>query len=574
MDLIVRQLTEQFQQDRGLTSLSQAEAFEAFAGFCVLSAFYEEQFQPDTFRMGGGNDLGIDVAGMVINGELMRDAAEVRDAVDHAKRLDVRFVMVQAKTSTGFEAKVFTELADNLMHVFRGEPLPYPASDDVRGLCTAIRAIYEDVSKIAHGLPKLHVRYVSTGTTGDPMVAAKALAAATRLETLNLFDTVDVQAVGAREVRELYKRATEAVSVTFAMPKRIALPRIPGVDQAFLGVLPATDVVAMLTDPSGGIRKGLFYENVRDFQGDNPVNAEIRRTLVDEPRRDRFAVLNNGITIVARELNTAGDDLRLKDFQIVNGCQTCHVLFEERARLTDGVHVNVKLIQSRDEDVIAGIIAATNRQTAVSDDDLAAREQFHKDLEEYVARQPEPQQLYYERRSRQYADQREINKTRIITRPILTRAYVSMFRDDPARAGRYQEMREIHGQHLFRPSQHLRAYYAAASGWYRLEWLLRNGRIDRTYGPARYHLLAAIKTYLLGEGPLPQQPKTAEKACQKIIEVMWRQVPAEDLVRRLLPAIDKAREGEKIELSDMVRTQRFADRVRREVLHLRGAAAP
>jgi hypothetical protein len=291
---------------------------------------------------------------------------------------------------------------------------------------------------------------------------------------LNLFESVDVHPVGARELRELYKRATEAVSVTFAMPKRIALPKIPGVDQAFLGVLPASDVVAMLTDPSGGI---------------------------------------------------------------------------------------------------AGIIAATNRQTAVSDEDLAAREQFHKDLEEYFAIQPEPQRLYYERRSRQYVDQREINKTRIITRSVLTRAYVSMFRDDPARAGRYQEMRDVHGEFLFRPNHHLRAYYAAATAWYRLEWLLRNGRIDRTYGPARYHLLGAIKTYVLGEGPLPLQPKQAEKACQKIVDVMWRQLPAEDLVRRLLAAIDVARQEEKIELSDMVRTQRFADRVRRAVLQMRSAAA-
>jgi hypothetical protein len=574
MDYIVQQLTQQFKEDRGLTSLSQAEAFEAFAGFCVLSAFFEEQFQPDAFRMGGGNDLGIDVAGIVINGELMRDAAEVSDAVDQAKRLDVRFVIVQAKTSAGFEAKVFTDLADNLMRIFQGEPLPYPASDDVRDLCEAIQAIYQDVSKISHGLPQLHVRYVSTGTTGDVMVSAKAKAAAERLTSLNLFEAVDVQPVGARELRELYKRATEAVSVTFAMPKRITMPRIPGVDQAFLGVLPAMDVVDMVTDPSGGIRKGLFFENVRDFQGDNAVNSEIRQTLTESPGRDRFAVFNNGITVVARELSTAGDDFRLKDFQIVNGCQTCHVLFEEREQLTEGVSVNVKLIQSRDEEVIAGIIAATNRQTAVSDDDLAAREQFHKDLEEYVARQPEPRRLYYERRSRQYADRREINKTRIITRPILTRGYVSMFLDDPARAGRYTQMRERHGGRLFQRNQHLRAYYAAASAWYRLEWLLRNGRIDRGYGPARYHILAAIKTYLLGEGPLPQQPKAAEKACDKIIDVMWRQVPAEDLVATLLPAIDLARREEKVELSEMVRTQRFADRVRREVLRLRGTVAP
>ena len=572
MDIITQGLTKQFQTERGLDALKDDEAFEAFAGFCVLSQFYEDEFDPDQFRMGAGGDLGIDVAAVIVNGELLRDAADVKDAVTQAKDLRVRFVVVQAKTSTAFQTKVFTDLADNLLHVFTTKQLSYPCSDAVLNLRACIDAIYADVGKLTRELPSISVYYVSTGTVGDALLEAKRAAAAERLASTNQFEHVDVRAVGAREVRELYKRATDVLSASFTMPKRITLPKIPGVDQAFLGVLPASELVArLLTDPSGGIRKTLFYENVRDFQDYNPVNLEIQKTLRDQSRRDRFAVLNNGITIVTRELTTAGDEFRIRDFQIVNGCQTCHVLFDERDALTEGVQVNVRLIESRDESVIAGIIAATNRQTAVSDDDLSAREEFHKHLEDYFAAQPTQRRLFYERRSKQYSARPDVEKTRIVTRPALTRAYAAMFLNEPAGVGHYKELVTARKDDLFRTDHNPLVYYTSAATQYRLEWLLRNRKIPGTFGPARYHVLAAIKTYLLGSGPVPASPKGAQAACKKILDAMWSPLQAEYLVNRLLPAVTAAMEEEAkagVPLGEMVRGKRFADRVRAAVLAL------
>jgi hypothetical protein len=570
MDLILKGWTKQFQQDQGLPTLNEAEAFETFAGYCVLSSCYEDEFNPDQFRMGAGGDLGIDVAGIVVNGDLLSEVADVRDAVDKAKHLDVHFVVVQAKTSAKFETKVFTDLADNLVQIFTAERMTYQSSPDVQNFRACVEAIYADVSKLTQALPRLSVAYVSSGNlVGDALLEAKRAAAAKRLEDSNRFERIDVRAIGVKELRELYKRATQAVAASFAMPKRITLPKTPGVDQAFLGVLPATELVdRVLTDSAGGIRKMLFYENVRDFQDYNPVNVEIRDTLRDEQRRDRFVVLNNGITVVAREVTPVGDDIHVRDFQIVNGCQTCHVLFDERAVLTDRVHVAVRLIESRDEDVIGGVIAATNRQTAVTEDDLAAREHFHKELEDFFAAQHPNRQLFYERRSKQYATQQNVNKTRVISRSQLTKAYAAMFLGEPARASRYVELKAARKDDLFRPGQHSLAYYAAAATYYRMEWLFRNRKIDRSYGPARYHLLAAVKWSLLGDRTLPSQPKAAAAECQKIIDKMWSPVAAEDLLNRLLPALDAALRADArvVLLSDAVRTQRFADRFRREVL--------
>src|SRR5690606_5868051 len=70
-----------------------------------------------------------------------------------------------------------------------------------------------------------------------------------------LFDEVEFSIVGARELRELYRRATTAVTVTFTMEKKVALPKIPGIGEAYLGLLPASTLVDIVTDKGGNIRK-------------------------------------------------------------------------------------------------------------------------------------------------------------------------------------------------------------------------------------------------------------------------------------------------------------------------------
>lgn len=571
MDLVIQGLVKEFQDVHGLTELPQSEAFEAFAAYCVLNSYYEAEFNADDFRCGGGNDLGIDAYGLLVNGELLHDAADVRAAVDSARKLDVQIVVIQAKTSSSFETKVISDLAENLGHVADPGALPYAASDDVENLRECLRAVYDNIAKLSGSLPQLHVHYVSTGDQVAQMMAQKAASAQQRLLAPGRFETVEFRCVTRAELRALYRRATTKVTATFPMPKKVFFPKVPGVEQSLLGLLSAKDLVAnILGDEGGRLRKTLFHDNVRDFQGYNDVNCEIRDTLHDPVRRERFAALNNGITIVTRGLKVVGDDIVIDDFQIVNGCQTCHVLFQQRDQLTDAVHVSVRIVHSQDEDLINGIVAATNRQTVITEEDLSAREEFHRLLEDYFYRGRDKRHcLYYERRSKQYSESRDVEKTRVISRAQLTRAYVAMFLGEPARLGHYKTLLATRGRELFVDGQQPIAYYTAAATSYRLDWLIRNRRIPKDYGPARYHLLSAIKLRLLGAGPLSASPRGVERECERILQVIWDANASESLVVELLDPLRRAIDAERaggILPGEMVRTQRFAERFRREML--------
>src|SRR5262249_7014917 len=197
--------------------------------------------------------LGIDAAAVVVNGDLLTDSVEVKAAAADAREVRAHFVIIQAKTSPHFLTKVFTDLADNLVHIFTAKTLTYECSDSVRDCRASIDVVYSDVGKLARELPRLSVWYVTTGTLkADRLLEAKRQAAARRLEDTGRFATVEVRAVGAREIRELYQRSTDAVSATFTMDKRVTVPGVPGIKQAFLGILPARELVEqMLTDPTG-----------------------------------------------------------------------------------------------------------------------------------------------------------------------------------------------------------------------------------------------------------------------------------------------------------------------------------
>jgi hypothetical protein len=572
VDKIVKSLTDAFAATQGLVDLEEATQFEAFVANAVLSSYFEDDFNPLDFVIGAGGDLGVDVAAVLVNGDLLLDAADVKLAVANSRQLDVKFVFVQAKRSQHFDSSVFTELGDNLCHLICEDGVKYPANPDVLNLKEAIDAVYSDLGKFSRSLPEVIVRYATTGVVGDPLLQQKAAAATKRLDDTNYFTVVDVEPIGARKLRDLHQAATAAVSAEFTMDKRLTLPKLPGVTQAFIGVLPAMDLVEILRDSAGGIRKSVFFDNVRDFQDFNPVNEEILETLRDDVSKNRFAVLNNGITIVTRSLTLAGDDFQLKDFQIVNGCQTCHVLFHAQGDLTADVQVSVRLIQSQDEDVISGITAATNRQTAVTDDDLAAREQFHKDLEALFTTFEPAERLYYERRSKQYANL-DVERTRVMTRSQLTRTFASMFLDEPARAGRYvKELKEARKSDLFNPSQNPLSYYTSAAAFYRIEWLFRNKRVDRSYTPARYQLLMAIKVNILGDIPLPAGDRKSKTACQQILEVVWDADASETLIKEILPMIDEVVVDETPGMAlsrDTVRTRAFSDGLKAKVLFAR-----
>ena len=95
------------------------------------------------------------------------------------------------------------------------------------------------------------------------------------------------------------------------------------------------------------------------YQGNTPVNDAIAKT---SDKRIEFPLRNNGVTIVARKLQRVGHEFQIEDFQIVNGCQTSHVIVLNRGPENDATLLPVKIIATEDEEVTRQVIIASNHR--------------------------------------------------------------------------------------------------------------------------------------------------------------------------------------------------------------------
>ena len=93
----------------------------------------------------------------------------------------------------------------------------------------------------------------------------------------------------------MYRELHHKIVREFAFEKHTILPQIAGVQEAYIGIVPCQEYLKLICDDEGSLNRRLFYDNVRDFQGHNPVNREIEESVRDANQNDRFSLLNKVI---------------------------------------------------------------------------------------------------------------------------------------------------------------------------------------------------------------------------------------------------------------------------------------
>ncbi len=520
MDLVTQSLLSSFRQEESLPDdISEATVFEHFVNFISVSSEYSEEFDVEDVHTGGGDDLGIDGIAVLANGRLVSDAEEVEDLVIANKYLEVDIICCQAKSGGAFSGSDISNFFFGVKDLFSTQPA-LPRNSEVKAKESILKLIYKKSPLFKRGNPSLHMFYATTGKwEDDAKLNARIVHEKETIIDLNIFGDVHFQALDARTLQRLYASAKNRLSKSIEFVSKITLPALPGVEESYLGSLPADQYLRLITDDTGNIIRGLFYDNVRDFQGDNPVNLEMEETL-KTVEQQLFVLMNNGVTIVADSISKTGDLFTIEDYQIVNGCQTSHVLYKNKEVLSHCVHIPVKLIVSRNSEVKNKIIKATNRQTPVKTEELTALTDFQKALEDYYAANSECR-LFYERRSQQYKSTVGIEKIRVVSISSQIRSFASMFLGLPHQASRYYGtlLKSIESR-IFVPGHPTVAYYASALALYRLEALLRKKQIDSKCRPFKYHIIAIARMQIAGTDLPSMTSNKFERYCKSIVNTL------------------------------------------------------
>ncbi len=430
MDRITKSLINELLANEELGSEGDSKDFEKLVNYCVVSNEYSKTFDLNLITVGDGGDTGIDGVAIFVNGQLIEDKEEVNDLLERNSRLEVSYIFIQAKTSSSFSSAEIGTFIFGVKDFFSETP-SLVRNDDISRIAEISDCIYEKAPHF-HENPKLKLFYCTTGKwIDDQNLRAVIDQGVSDLEQASLFELVSFYPYGAKEIAKSFRKTKETISTTVNFSNRVTLPSIKGISEAYIGLLPFSEFKKILTDEDDDLIN-VFEDNVRDFQGsNNDVNSGIKNTLNGDDS-DLFSVLNNGVTIVASSISPTGDRFTIKDYQIVNGCQTSNVLYNNRnSEYINSVNVPVKIIATADDDVKSRITLATNNQTPIKKEQLASLTAFQRSLEQYYNSYSGDSKLYYERRSKQYNSDSSVLKTRIITVPYQIKSFSAMFLENP-----------------------------------------------------------------------------------------------------------------------------------------------
>lgn len=515
MDKITKSLLDTFSNQYEIERLSESVRFEHFSNFAIVSKLFRGSLELDDVHTGAGGDCGIDGLTLIVNGRIILNEDELRDVVEATSHLDADITFIQSKTSSSFDGSSIGSFIHGVKDFLSDEP-KLIQNDKIKKMKEVWETVISMSSYMVNRRPICKLFYVCTGKWKDDQnLRAIISSGKIEIENIGIFEEVSVEPLGATEIQKLFHETKNKLSSTINFQSRITLPDIDGVSEAYLGVLPLPEYLKLIQDENGTIYS-IFDDNVRDFQGSNIVNKKIKSTL-ENHNFDLFSVLNNGVTIVASALTPAANRFTIRDYQVVNGCQTSHVLHEcQKIEGIENVFVPIKIVVTESDDIKTSITLATNSQTEVKTEQLEALNVFQKKLELYYNAESKTFPLYYERRSQQYNSDAGIKKTQIISIPIQIKSFASMFLNSPHLVSGYYGtiVKRFSGQ-IFNEEHKYSPYYVSALAYYRIEQFFRSGDLKTVYKKARFHLLYVVRLLVAGENLPPFNSNKIESECEE-----------------------------------------------------------
>lgn len=522
MDRITTSFIKEFSSNFELNKLEISEQFEHFVNYCVI---LNESAAMDI----GLEDMhtglaaqGIDGIAIDINGRLINSIQEIDDLIRINKVLNVKFIFTQAKTSAEFDNTLIGNFFNFTYLFFKGENDIF-TTDEMKKFIELKDYIYENSMYMHEKNPSLVLYYVSTGTWDNENLTLKTVIKGNKsnLEGLNLFSNVEFIPCGAKEIQNYYRKTKNDLSATFNFEKKVTMFSNDDGGVGYYGVLPFKEFSKIICEENGKL-KPVFEDNIRDFLGvNNDVNIAIEQTLRSN-NINAFSMLNNGVTVVADSAPSTGDKITINNYQIVNGCQTSHVLYLNReADGIDNLMIPLRIITTTNEELKNSITKATNSQTEIKKEQLEALSTFQKKLEEYYKTfEVENERLYYERRTGQFRNN-DVPNSRIVSIPMQIKTVSAMFLDNPhGVSGQYGTIAKNVGKKIFKETDKPIIYYVSSLALYRFESFVKAKLIKKEHRRARYHVMMLFKYVISGEQPKYNNSNKMEYYCEKIRKVL------------------------------------------------------
>ncbi|MFH7014862.1 AIPR family protein [Flavobacterium sp. FlaQc-47] len=538
IDRITQSLLKDFQSKFDFENVEDNDLFEHFVNYTILEKKLEDRIDEDVLNqinIGVNGTFGLDGFAILVNKHLITSIEDLDEILDNNSKPVAEVFFIQSKTSNSFEIKEISSFG-NSIEDFVSIEQKYSWNKNAENFIELFKHLTNRANDLETN-PSCQIVYSTLGEYhNDINTEAEKKRILKIISDQRVFNKVEFNFLDYSNLQSDYKKIGQKISRTFAFSQKTLMPDIDNVKEAYIGVVPATTIIDLIEEDSELI-SSIFYDNVRDFQGFNKINKEIKNTISDEKLKYAFSVLNNGITIIAEKLIPIRDNITITNYQIINGLQTSRVLLDSKEFIDDKIFVTLKLIVTEDENLISKIIRSTNRQTEVKEEDLLAYSDFQKKLEDFFKTFIEPDKLFYERRSKQY-NGLSIDQKSIIDKSTLIKTMGSFYFLKPQLATRYfGALFNEFGKQLFLDNHKLYPYYTAALIYNKLENKFRANEIDRKYKKIRYFILMMLRLEYNLEYPKFEANKI-DKFCTELISHFNVKANFDNKLKNVIQKID------------------------------------
>jgi len=230
----------------------------------------------------------------------------------------------------------------------------------------------------------------------------------------------------------------KSIDVKLKLKGRNYLEDTTGEIRALIGEINALNFLESILDKKdNNLIEGVFNENVRVYlRKTTKINKQIYSSIEDQEENFKFFFYNNGITAICdsyKHPNTDSPTVTVKNFQIVNGGQTIHSIYEAHKK---GLKENIKniylllrLYEVKDRSIGQTVARYTNTQNPVRSRDIMSNDNVQIKLQQELEREG----WYYERKKYEYRDS-EIGNEKKIDAEKLGQIILSFYLEKPGSA--------------------------------------------------------------------------------------------------------------------------------------------
>ncbi|WP_397571583.1 AIPR family protein [Schlesneria sp. T3-172] len=362
--------------------------------------------------------------------------------IEDSKEDEATVYIIQVKNTDSFESNKLALMKNGLSWIFDKPKLELQTLKN-QSFIDRISAYRSTQGELGASNIRLVVAFVTKGHTNGCSVEFNQEAKSIKKTYDNgTFESFNLKIWGSDELVEAISAAekrTKKINADIKMKydaNNPSLIKFHAVGlKGMVCSVPGREIAKLVNADKSGY---LFDSNIRRFLGERGnVNSDIRNTCISSAESHQFWFLNNGITIVCDSFDAVTDPdqpvVKIKNIQIVNGCQTATTL--ARAAKDRVLHKDVLVllrIYEAPPVLVNKIVLTTNNQNRISSRDLRANDSVQVEMEQRFNKY----KLLYERKVRQYDKMAGVDPTRIAPNELVAQSYLAVVLRKPSDARR------------------------------------------------------------------------------------------------------------------------------------------